>query len=63
VTTEYGLGIDIGGTPARPVVATPDREMDPGWASDDDWCAVVRGDLGHPRVVISRRDGVMADCP
>ncbi|MFC4069545.1 Hsp70 family protein [Actinoplanes subglobosus] len=55
--TDIWLIATTGDSPARPVVETPEREMDPSWAPDNDWFAFVRGDLDHPRVVIKRRDG------
>jgi Tol biopolymer transport system component len=45
-----------GSDPHR-VTTNPALEMDPTWSPDGKWFAFVRGDYGHPSIVIQKPDG------
>ena len=55
-TSDIWLVNRDGSNPHR-VTSNPAREMDPTWSPDGKWFAFVRGDYGHPTVVIQRPDG------
>ncbi|MFG2292690.1 protein kinase [Streptomyces sp. NPDC048603] len=52
--------IGSNGAGDRPLVSTPDHEMDPAWSPDGQWLAFVRGPYEKPVVWAVRADGTDA---